>query len=62
MCTADPNISAAIVGASRPEQLVDNVQAAEVKLDPELLLRIDDILGPVIERNRVRSNPSKKRP
>ena len=58
----NPNVSAAIVGASRPEQLVDNVQAAGVKLDPELLQRIDDILGPVIERDPDKVESFKNRP
>ena len=37
------NVSAAIVGASRPEQLVDNATAAGVTLDSELLARIDEV-------------------
>ncbi|MFE4080542.1 aldo/keto reductase family protein [Paenarthrobacter sp. YIM B13468] len=45
------NVAAAIVGASKPEQLVDNVTAVGVKLDAELLHRIDQVLEPVIERN-----------
>ena len=45
------NVSAAIVGASKPEQLVDNATASGVKLDAELLHRIDQVLEPVIERN-----------
>jgi len=58
----NPNVSAAIVGASRPEQLVDNVRAAGVKLDQEMLLRIDDILGPVIERDPGKVESFKDRP
>ncbi|MCW2902914.1 MAG: oxidoreductase, aldo/keto reductase family [Streptosporangiaceae bacterium] len=42
------NVSAAIIGASRPEQVRDNVKAAGVKLDPEIMTRIDDVLGPVV--------------
>lgn len=45
------NVSAAIVGASKPEQLVDNATASGVKLDAELLSRIDQVLEPVIERD-----------
>ncbi|MCP3102253.1 aldo/keto reductase family protein [Myxococcus sp. K15C18031901] len=44
-------VSSAIIGASRPEQVRDTVKAAGVKLAPELLRRIDDALGPIIERN-----------
>ncbi|MPZ25297.1 MAG: aldo/keto reductase [Micromonosporaceae bacterium] len=46
-----PNVSSAIVGASRPEQLHDSVQAAGVKLDASLLAAIDEALGPVVERD-----------
>ncbi len=45
------NVATAIIGASRPEQVYDNAQAAGVTLAPELLTKIDTILDPVIERN-----------
>ncbi|WP_406016651.1 aldo/keto reductase family protein [Streptomyces sp. NBC_00984] len=45
------NVSAAIIGASRPEQVTENVRAAGVTLDAELLKGIDDILDPVVERD-----------
>jgi aryl-alcohol dehydrogenase-like predicted oxidoreductase len=44
----NPAVSAAIIGASRPEQVRENVRASGVRLDPELLRQIDDILGPEI--------------
>jgi aryl-alcohol dehydrogenase-like predicted oxidoreductase len=47
----NPNVSAAIVGASRPEQVTDNAAAAGVQLDAELRKRIDEILDPLIERD-----------
>jgi aryl-alcohol dehydrogenase-like predicted oxidoreductase len=43
------NVAAAIVGATKPEQIDDNVKAAGVKLDPDLKQRIDEILAPVAE-------------
>ncbi len=43
------NVSAAIIGASRPEQVTENVKAAGVKLEPALLARIDEVLGDVPE-------------
>jgi len=43
------NVSAAIIGASRPAQVVENAEAAGVKLDAELLAAIDEVLQPVIE-------------
>ncbi|MBX6766974.1 MAG: aldo/keto reductase family protein, partial [Actinomadura rubrobrunea] len=46
----NPNVSSAIVGASRPEQVRENARASGVKLDAEVLKRIDDVLGPVVER------------
>ncbi|NUT33410.1 MAG: aldo/keto reductase family protein [Hamadaea sp.] len=47
----NPNVSSAIVGATRPEQLKDNVKASGVKLEAELLKRIDEILDPVVVRD-----------
>jgi aryl-alcohol dehydrogenase-like predicted oxidoreductase len=40
-------VSSAIIGASRPEQVVDNVRASGVRLEADVLARIDEILGPV---------------
>ena len=45
------NVAAAIIGASRPEQVHDNVKAAGVRLDDDVLRRIDDVLGDVVERD-----------
>ena len=47
----NPNVAAAIVGATRPEQVRENVKAAGVRLDQALLARIDHILGPAIVRD-----------
>ena len=47
----NPNVSAAIIGASRPEQVKDNVQAAGVRLEAEVMKRIDEVLGDVVERD-----------
>lgn len=47
----NPNVAAALVGASRPEQVAENVKAAGVKLEPELMARIDDVLGDVVVRD-----------
>jgi aryl-alcohol dehydrogenase-like predicted oxidoreductase len=43
----NPNVSAAIVGASRPEQVTENVRAAGVRLDADLLAKMDAVLAPV---------------
>jgi aryl-alcohol dehydrogenase-like predicted oxidoreductase len=39
------NVAAAIIGASRPEQVSDNAGASGVELDVEMQLQIDEILG-----------------
>jgi aryl-alcohol dehydrogenase-like predicted oxidoreductase len=40
---AKPGVASAIVGASRPEQVVENARACEVKLSPEVIAQIDAI-------------------
>jgi aryl-alcohol dehydrogenase-like predicted oxidoreductase len=42
------NVAAAIVGASRPEQVRENVRAAGVTLDQEIMARIDTALDGVV--------------
>jgi len=59
---ANPNVSAAIVGASRPEQVRDNAAAAGKKLEPELLQRIDEVLGDVVDRDPARTVSPAQRP
>ncbi|MDK3255900.1 aldo/keto reductase [Blastococcus capsensis] len=49
------NVAAAIIGATRPEQVQDNVAAAGVTLDADVMTRIDDVLGDVVERNPART-------
>ncbi|HET7326317.1 MAG TPA: aldo/keto reductase family protein [Nocardioidaceae bacterium] len=55
------NVSAAIIGASRPEQVTENVKAAGVVLEPAALKQIDDILGPVVERDPARTKSPEQR-
>ncbi|MES0834189.1 MULTISPECIES: aldo/keto reductase family protein [Nocardiopsidaceae] len=47
----NPNVSSAIIGASRPEQVEGNVKAAGVRLDADLLERIDEVLGDSVQRD-----------
>jgi aryl-alcohol dehydrogenase-like predicted oxidoreductase len=47
----NPNVAAAIIGASRPEQVVENVKASGVRLEPAVLARIDEALGDVVVRD-----------
>ncbi|MDQ4503525.1 aldo/keto reductase family protein [Sinomonas sp. ASV322] len=58
----NPNVSAAIVGASRPEQLKDNATASGVVLDPALLAKVDEVLGDVVERDPSKVESFLKRP
>ncbi|MDG4814595.1 aldo/keto reductase family protein [Micromonospora sp. WMMD956] len=58
----NPNVSSAIVGASRPEQVHDNVKAAGVKLDADLLKAIDAVVDPVVERDPGKTQSPAKRP
>jgi len=57
----NPNVSAAIVGATRPEQVEDNVQASGVVLEDALLKRIDEILGDDIETDPAKTTSPEKR-
>ena len=43
----NPNVSSVITGASRPEQVVENMKASQVaeKLTPDLMERIEGVLG-----------------
>ena len=45
------NVAAALIGASRPEQVHENAKAAGVTIPAELMTRIDDALGDSIERD-----------
>jgi aryl-alcohol dehydrogenase-like predicted oxidoreductase len=45
----NPNVASAIIGASRPEQVHENVKAVGVKLEAELLDKIDAVLEGVVE-------------
>jgi aryl-alcohol dehydrogenase-like predicted oxidoreductase len=56
------NVSAAIVGASRPEQVRENVKASGVRLDADLLKAIDDALDPVAERDPAKTQSPPRRP
>jgi aryl-alcohol dehydrogenase-like predicted oxidoreductase len=44
----NPNVSSAIIGASRPEQVTDNAAAAGVTLEPGIMKAIDEALGDVV--------------
>ncbi|PZE66952.1 aldo/keto reductase family protein [Curtobacterium sp. MCBD17_021] len=56
------NVASAIVGASRPEQVTDNVKAAGVELDADALAAIDEALGDIPERDASKSVSPASRP
>ena len=57
----NPNVSAALVGASRPQQLEENVKASGVRLDADMMAAIDQALGDVVERDpALTRSPSRK--
>jgi aryl-alcohol dehydrogenase-like predicted oxidoreductase len=41
-------VSSALVGASRPEQVAENVKAAGVKIPEDAMKRIDQALGDIV--------------
>ena len=47
----NPNVSSAIIGASKPAQIKENVKASGVKLEPAVMKAIDSVLGNVPEKN-----------
>jgi aryl-alcohol dehydrogenase-like predicted oxidoreductase len=56
------NVATALVGASRPEQVAENVKASGVKIPAELMARIDDALGGVVERDPSKTVSPEDRP
>jgi aryl-alcohol dehydrogenase-like predicted oxidoreductase len=58
----NPNVSAALIGATRPQQVRENVKAAGVRLEPGLMSRIDETLGQVIVRDPARTVSPPSRP
>jgi aryl-alcohol dehydrogenase-like predicted oxidoreductase len=55
------NVASAIIGASRPQQVTDNVAAAGVKLDDDLMAKIDEVLDPVVERDPAKTRSPETR-
>jgi aryl-alcohol dehydrogenase-like predicted oxidoreductase len=45
------NVAAALVGASRPEQVAENAKAAGVKIPEDAMKAIDAALGDVVTRD-----------
>lgn len=45
----EPNVASAIIGASRPDQIDDNVGASGVNLSDDIVTAIHDVVGPVLQ-------------
>ena len=45
-----PAVDTVITGASKPEQIIENAKATDIKLSSDVLARLDEILG--IDRDR----------
>jgi hypothetical protein len=43
----NPNVSSAIVGATKPQQITDNLKAVGVKIPQEIMQKVTEILAPV---------------
>lgn len=58
----NPNTSTVILGATKPEQLLENLKALELyhKLTPDVLTKIDEIVGnkPAPWVSRIGSSPA----
>ena len=59
---ANDNVSTAIIGATRAEQVRDNIRASGVRLPPEVMARIDDVLGDSAERDPGKTRSPNPRP
>ena len=59
---ANPGISAAILGATRPEQIDENVKALDVELEPDLLRAVDEVLEPIVRRDPALTESPATRP
>ena len=58
----NPNVSAAIMGATKPSQVKENVKAAGVKLDASIMRAIDNALGMLPEKDPAKNISPNPRP
>jgi aryl-alcohol dehydrogenase-like predicted oxidoreductase len=57
----NPNVASAIIGATKPEQIKENVAASGVTLSKEVMREIDRALGDLPERNPAKTESPKPR-
>ena len=56
------NVASAIIGASRPEQVTENVKAAGVRLDDDAIKAIETALGDIPEKDPAQTKSPEQRP
>ncbi|MDO5744661.1 MAG: aldo/keto reductase family protein [Micrococcaceae bacterium] len=59
---ANPNVATALIGASRPEQVTENVKASGVVIPEELMGQIDAALDGSVERDPAKTVSPPERP
>ena len=57
----NPNVSSAIIGATKPSQIKENVKASGVKLDKSIMDEIDAVLAGVITSDPAKTVSPKPR-
>ncbi len=58
----NPAVSAAIIGATSPDQIRENLRATGVRLDSDVMAAVDDVVGDVVERDPGRTRSPDQRP
>jgi aryl-alcohol dehydrogenase-like predicted oxidoreductase len=58
----NPNVSSAIIGASKAKQVKENVKAAGVKLSEDVMRAIDNAIAPIAERDPAKDVSPNPRP
>ncbi|XAS76850.1 aldo/keto reductase family protein [Dermatophilaceae bacterium Sec6.4] len=58
---ANDNVAAALVGASKPEQVTSNAEAAGVKLDADVMKKVDAALGDLPDTDPAKTKSPDKR-
>jgi aryl-alcohol dehydrogenase-like predicted oxidoreductase len=57
----NPNVSSAIIGATKPAQIKENVKASGIKLDSAIMKEIDTAIGSIAERDPAKTISPKPR-
>jgi aryl-alcohol dehydrogenase-like predicted oxidoreductase len=57
----NPNVSSAIIGATKPVQIKENVKASGVKLSERTMREIDQVLGSLPEKNPTKTESPRPR-